>query len=315
MAAHPYLDTLNQGLADASASMPPMESLTVPQFRDMLVQLNAHEQVPGVNRNMISVPISGGTDTWIYTPEGAKSPLPYIYFIHGGGFIAGNISAYDSIVTDLVLRTGYAVVFPEYKLAPESQWPEQQEQCFDVLEWFLQNGKNHSVVPDNFAVLADSAAGVTGFNVNLIALKKNVKIPYNVLLNPVASLDFAGKPPPSRAEFWNGPYLTVSAIRTFSNYYLPDSVDRTSEEASPMNVSNETASVFPPTLILTASADILRDEAEILGQKLQQAGRDVAIIRSDGQLHDSAALQYTRSGPTPKAVMTLIAASLKERLG
>lgn len=58
-----------------------------------------------------------------------------------------------------MLKTGYAVVFPEYKLAPEAKWPEQQEQCFDVLEWVTKNGKSHNVIPDNFAIVADSAAG------------------------------------------------------------------------------------------------------------------------------------------------------------
>lgn len=70
-----------------------------------------------------------------------------------------SISVYDSVATDLVLRTGYALVFPEFELAPEAQWPEQQEQCFEVLEWMVQNGNQHNVVPDNFAIVADSAAG------------------------------------------------------------------------------------------------------------------------------------------------------------
>ncbi|KAI8951095.1 Alpha/Beta hydrolase protein [Xylaria longipes] len=314
MVARPYLDPLNQGLADVSATMPPMESLTVAQFRDNLVQFSAHEQLPGVNRNMISIPVWNGTDTWIYTPTSSSGPLPYIYFIHGGGFVAGNITVYDSIVTDLVLKTGYAVVFPEYKVAPESQWPEQQEQCIDILEWVTKNGKSHDIIPDNFAIVADSAAGVTAFNVNLLAVKKNLEIPYNIFLNPVASLDYDAQPTLSRFEFWNGPYLTVPGPRKFAHEYLPDSVNRSSEEASPMNVSNETASIFPPTLIITSSADVLRDEAEILGQKLQQAGRDVVIIRADGQLHDSAVLEFTRSGPTPKLVVTIMAAALKERI-
>lgn len=51
------------------------------------------------------------------------------------------------------------LVFPEYKLAPESKWPQQQEQCFDILEWVTKNGKSHNVIPNNFAIVADSAAG------------------------------------------------------------------------------------------------------------------------------------------------------------
>lgn len=82
-----------------------------------------------------------------------------------------------------------------------------------------------------------------------------------------------------------------------------------------MNVSNNTASIFPPTLIITSSADVLRDDAEILGQKLQKDGRDIVVIRADGQLRDSPVLEFTRSGPTPKLVVTIMAAALKEIIG
>lgn len=153
------------------------------------------------------------------------------------------------------------------------------------------------------------------FNVNVFAHQKNITIPYNVFINPVASLDFLSAPTLSRYECWDGPYLTVALQLKFGNEYVTDAVDRTSELASPMNVSNETASYFPPSLIITSSADLVRDEAEIFGQKLQQAGRDVSIVRTDGQIHDTVLLQATRNGPTPKMIMTLIAAELKQRLG
>lgn len=53
------------------------------------MQFNVHEQLPGVERNMVQVPVANGTDMWIYTPEGAEGPLPYIFYVHGGGFVAG----------------------------------------------------------------------------------------------------------------------------------------------------------------------------------------------------------------------------------
>lgn len=70
-----------------------------------------------------------------------------------------SMAVYDGIVTDLVLRTGYAVVVPEYTLAPEAKWPAQQEQCFEVLEWMAHNGACHNLIPDKFALIEDSAGG------------------------------------------------------------------------------------------------------------------------------------------------------------
>ncbi|KAK8073328.1 hypothetical protein PG994_004227 [Apiospora phragmitis] len=268
--------------------MPGMETLSIPELRDSLVQLNTHEQLSGVKRTKIQVPVANGTETWIYTPIRTQGPLPYIFYVHGGGFVGGNISVYDPITTDLVLRTRYSLIFPQYKLAPEAQWPAQQEQYFNVLEWTVRNRASQNLIPNKFAIMGDSAAGVLILNMNIIA---------------------------HRHEFWGGPYLTGETMRRFADAYLPASVDRASELVSLSKMSENTAQAIAPTLIITSSADILRDEAEELGEKLQKAGRDVAVLRAHGQIHDSAVIEVTRSGPTPKMVMTLITASLKQRLG
>lgn len=89
MVAHFYLDPLNQGLADTLATMPRMETLSIPELRDSLVHLNTHEELPGVKRTKIQVPVANGTETWIYTPVRTQGPLPYIFYVHGGGFVGG----------------------------------------------------------------------------------------------------------------------------------------------------------------------------------------------------------------------------------
>ncbi|KAK7948533.1 uncharacterized protein PG986_009419 [Apiospora aurea] len=317
MASQPYLDPLNQTFADLTATMPGLETLPVEELRETLRKLNEHEKLPGVDRNMVKTPVANGIDTWIYTPTGAKGPLPYIFYVHGGGFMVGKIDFCDSIVTDVVLRTGYAVVFPEYTLSPEVTWPTQQEQCFKVLEWMVHCGSCHNLVPDKFAVMGDSAGGLLIFNMNIMAQQKGLTIPYNVLLGPVASMDYRSQPTPSCYEFWNGPFLTTAGMVRFVDTYTPDgTVDRTSELASPSaHLSDEVAAKFAPTLIVTSSADLLRDEGEALGERLQRAGRDVAVFRAHGQVHVSVAIGMIRNGPTPKMIMTLIAAALKERLG
>lgn len=69
------------------------------------------------------------------------------------------MEAYDGLATELVLSTGYALVFPEYRLSPEAKWPEQQDQCFAVLEWLTKHGACHNLVTDKFAMIGDSAGG------------------------------------------------------------------------------------------------------------------------------------------------------------
>ncbi|KAK8077718.1 hypothetical protein PG996_003888 [Apiospora saccharicola] len=355
MTGQAYLDPLNQGFVELAATMPGLDQLSPEEVRESMEKLNEHEQLPGVGRNMITTPTARGTETWIYTPTGAKGPFPYIVYVHGGGFMSGrqvkhhaptlplrsspyhgslhtldkyvvltkhcrmfSMSVYDSIVTDLVLRTGYAVVFPEYTLAPEAKWPAQQDQCFEVLEWMAHNGACHNLIPDKFALIGDSAGGLLIFNMNVVAQQKGLTVPYNVFISPMATLDYFHKQPtPSGYAFWDGYYLTMAAMRRFVSEYAPEgTMDRTSELASPStNMSDAVAARFAPSLIVTSAVDVLRDEAEALGERLQRAGRDVTVFRAHGQVHDSVALNALRGGPTPKMAMTLIAAALKQRLG
>ncbi|KAK8107498.1 lipase 2 [Apiospora kogelbergensis] len=301
--------------------MPGIEELTPEEIRESFEKLNAHKKLPGVDRTKIQVPVVNVPETWVYTPTGAKGPLPYIFYLHGGGFMAGSMEMYDGLATDLVLRTGYALVFPVYKLAPEAKWPEQQDQCFAVLEWLTQNGACHNLVTDRFALMGDSAGGILIFNLNVMAQQKCLTVPYNIILSPMGTLDYVvRKPTASVWEFWNGPFLTAAAMRKFVDAYAPlsgpGSVDRGSELASPaFNMSDAVAGRFAPTLIVTSSADVLRDEGEAMGERLQKAGRDVAVLRAHGQAHDPCAIELIRPGPTPRMIMTLVTAALKERLG
>ncbi|KAK7980899.1 AhpC/TSA family protein [Apiospora arundinis] len=317
----PYLDPANQAFADLTATMPGFDQLSPEEVRKAIENLNAHEKLPGVDRNKIQVPVDNAPVTWIYTPTGAKGPLPYIFYLHGGGFMAGSMEAYDGLATELVLSTGYALVFPEYRLSPEAKWPEQQDQCFAVLEWLTKHGACHNLVTDKFAMIGDSAGGILIFDLNVMAQQKCMRVPFNIMLSPMGTLDYVvQKPTLSLWEFWNGLFLSAADMRKFADAYaptgVPGAVDRLSELASPAtSMSNAVAAQFAPTLIVTSSADVLRDEGEAIGERLQKAGRDVAVLRAHGQLHDPCAVDMLRAGPTARMLMTLMTAALKERLG
>lgn len=84
-----FLDPLNQAFVDLAATMPGIEELTPEEIRESFEKLNAHKKLPGVDRTKIQVPVVNAPETWVYTPTGAKGPLPYIFYLHGGGFMAG----------------------------------------------------------------------------------------------------------------------------------------------------------------------------------------------------------------------------------
>jgi acetyl esterase len=69
------------------------------------------------------------------------------------------VSSYDSICSDIALKSGFAVVFPEYTLAPEVRFPTQQEQCYAVVKWVHEHGVTLGLRQQGFAIVGDAAGG------------------------------------------------------------------------------------------------------------------------------------------------------------
>jgi acetyl esterase len=239
-------------------------------------------------------------------------------------------------VRDLALRTGYPVVFPEYTLAPEVHFPVQHDQCYDSLKWLTENGETLGLQGTNFTIVGDSAGGkldrwpsiffpiymyadsVTGHlaaGLNIMSIeKKEFKIPSSVLISPITSTDATAPLTASEQELFGGPFISVPILRAMADYYIPRQEDRVTPIGSPRSMPDELAAQFPPTLIVVSSADVLRSGGELLGEKLQGQGVDCAVVVGHGQLHDTVVSEAARNGPTPKALMTLIAGEIKERL-
>lgn len=71
-----------------------------------------------------------------------------------------SVKSYDSICRELVLRSGCALVFPEYTRVPEARFPTLHEQCYAVAKWVYQHGATkHLSTKQGIAILGDSAGG------------------------------------------------------------------------------------------------------------------------------------------------------------
>lgn len=162
----PYLDPVNQAAINAiqAEGIPPLEDLSIPALRKLFSQLQEHVPIPGVIETHFEVPFEDGfVEVFLFKPEGSEGPLPTILYLHGGGWIFGDAKAYDSICRELVLGTGFALVFVQYSLAPEKKFPVQNEQCFAVAQYISKNGAKFGLKTDKIAVVGDSAGGMTFF--------------------------------------------------------------------------------------------------------------------------------------------------------
>src|SRR5947208_16331945 len=84
----------------------------------------------------------------ILRPQHAQAPLPVIVYIHGTGWVFGSPQTHDRLVRELAVGAEAAVVFPNYRLSPEAKYPTAIEECYSVVKWVAQRGREHGMDPE-----------------------------------------------------------------------------------------------------------------------------------------------------------------------
>lgn len=208
--------------------------------------------------------------------------LPIFVFYHGGGWVTGDLDTHDSVCRQIAKNTKTLVVSVDYRLAPEHPYPEPLEDAYDALLWISQYGDTIGGDQSNIILGGDSAGGNLAAAVVLKARNENgPKIKAQVLIYPVIQL--ASLDTESYSNFRSGYFLTKKKMEDYIKYYVPDERMRSEAYVSPIMAKN--FADLPPTLILTAAFDPLRDEGEAYGEKLKEAGVVTTIIRYKGTIH------------------------------
>lgn len=224
----------------------------------------------------------------IYAPQ-ASTQLGVLVYFHGGGWVLGGLDSHDGICRDLANGAGCLLVSVDYRLAPEHKFPAAPEDCYAATKWVAENAASIGGDPARIAVGGDSAGGNLAAVVALMARDRGgPNLCFQLLLYP--AIDPADDTP-SQKEFANdGFVLSRADMEWFWNHYLGSREDRKSPLANPARASS--LSGLPPTLILTASLDPLRDEGEAYATKLRQAGNRVTCTRYDGVTHGFVSFNY-----------------------
>jgi len=210
-----------------------------------------------------------------------ENPIGVLVYYHGGGWVLGSIDEYDTVARKLAERTSCAVVLVEYRLAPEHRYPAAVDDSYAALEWVGQNVKYIAGREVPLIVAGDSAGGNLAAVMAVRARARNgPPIALQVLIYPVTDSDLDL---PSYADPENQLLLTRDGMIWFWDHYIPDSSRRSEPDASPLHTDN--LSGLPPTVILTAEHDVLRDEGEAYAARLQEADVKVNLKRYPGQMH------------------------------
>ena len=284
------------GYALEKAALEFCEATSKPPFLYQLPPEEGRKAVDDVQNSSISKPdvedkwieVKGGptgsVKTRILKPKGAKGTLPVVFYTHGAGWVFGDAHTHDRLVRDLCVGTGAAVVFPEYIRAPDQHYPAQNEQSYAVAKWVVEHGKDEGLDGSRIVISGDSVGGNMAIALNLMAHERgDVKFKGAALFYPVTDANFDSG---SYKEFAEGYFLARDGMKWFWDQYTTDEKQRAEITASPLRATEKQLAFFPPTLVITAECDVLRDQGEAFAAKLRKAGVKVTAVRYGGIIHD-----------------------------
>lgn len=248
----------------------------------------------------------------IVRPAGVKKTLPAFMFFHGGGWVLGDFPTHERLVRDLVVNSGAVAVFVNYTPSPEAGYGVAINQAYAATKWVAAHGQEINVDGKRLAVAGNSVGGNMAAVVALMAKDKGgPALRAEVLLWPVTDADFETG---SYKQFASGYFLTLNMMKWFWDSYTTDNAKRQEITASPLQASQAQLTGLPPTLIQTAEKDVLRDEGEEYGRKLQAAGVAVTSVRYNGMIHDFGLLNVLAKVPAVQSAMRQAGEELKFRL-
>ena len=246
----------------------------------------------------------------ILRPQNTQTPLPVIVYIHGAGWVFGSPQTHDRLVRELAVGAGAAVVFPVYRLCPEVRYPTALEECYMVARWVGRHGQEHGLDGERLAVAGDSAGGNMATVITLLSRERGEPdTRLQLLFYPVTDATFDTE---SYHQFAEGYHLRRDTMMWCWEQYTRHPGERNEITASPLRASIQQLHGLPPALIITAEADVLRDEGEAYANKLRQAGVRVTAARFGGTIHDFVMLNALAHTAAARGAIALATAWLRE---
>jgi acetyl esterase len=230
----------------------------------------------------LSIPAADGTPlrARLYAAKAAAEPPPVLLYLHGGGFVIGDLDSHDSLCRQLALRSGGAVLALDYRLAPEHRFPHAVDDAWTAMRWLAEQGASIGLDPSRIAVGGDSAGGTLAAACALHARDIGLPLALQLLITPgtIAYADTA-----SHHTYATGYVLERAALDWFFDLYI-DHAERSDWRFAPMNAADHDD--VAPACVILAECDPLVDEGIAYTDKLRAAGVPVALELYRGVTHD-----------------------------
>jgi acetyl esterase len=261
-------------------------------FRGMTCDIRAAEQVVAVGSvedGELPGP-AGPLATRTYRPAGEPPAggVPTVLFLHGGGWVIGDVDTHDNQARRVCRDTGAVVVSLEYRRAPEHAFPAPVEDAWAALRWVAGHAGELGGDAGRVAVCGDSAGG----NLAAVVARRardagGPALAAQFLLYPGVDLAADGTTYPSRTENAEGYLLGLRDMAWFGDHYAgawaAAGNPLTDPDLSPLHAADLAG--LPPAVVVVAEFDPLRDEGAAYAGALAAAGTPVTLLRADGMIH------------------------------
>ena len=225
----------------------------------------------------------------------AAAQLPCILYLHGGGWVIGDLDSHDRLCRRLANRAAACVVAVDYRLAPEHPFPAALDDAVAALRWLVRADNGLVIDRTRIAAAGDSAGGTLAAVLALMGRDGSAPpVMFQALLYPATDLTCASD---SYRRYTEGVTLTAGVMHWFIDHYVPPGVARDDWRLSPLLVSSTVGA--PPALVVTVGLDPLSDEGRAYAHKLENDGVRVLALHLSDQLHGLAMQgRQVRAGDT-----------------
>jgi acetyl esterase len=285
----------------------PVEEARAEIRREAALYSGATIPVEGVED--IEVPgAAGPLAARLFTPAGVSAPAPLLVYLHGGGWVVGDLDTHDQPCRFLARHAGVRVLSVAYRRAPEDPFPAAVEDSVAAVRHAIEHADRFGADPARVAVGGDSAGGnLAAVTARLLALDGGPAPAFQLLIYPVTDLT---RKRDSYRLFSKGFFLTEHQMDWYRGHYLADEADASDPRVSPILASNFAG--LPPAYLVTAGFDVLRDEGEDYAALLRDAGVDVTSVRERGLIHGFT--HAAETGRETRRAMLRIADALRAGL-
>ena len=262
------------------AGLPPVEAQVPDEARARYVASAPLQFGPVDDVFSVDDRDADGVPVRIYRPVETSEPGRALVYFHGGGWVLGNIETHDGVSRALAKRTPCIVVSVDYRLAPEHPYPAALEDSWRAASWVLANAKELGIDEEKVGVGGDSVGGCLAAIVARLGRDHGTPFAAQLLVYPTTT---TRQDTPSYSHFALGYGLSRDAMAWYWKQYLGDMDGSNDPDVSPAALHDMRR--LPRAIVITAEADVLRDEAETYAQRLFLSGIETEGYQYEGMIH------------------------------